>query len=444
MRRALFAAALLQLGITSCDREGEPRPQWIVRVSTDAPIPSLGDRVMVDVLDSKGKLCADCRRTFEVIETTPLPMSFGVADVDGDPPSLRIRLYRSRHLSDNGEPGDPTIDLLARLPAASEGVTEVDALLATRCFGRVADPTTMRSCEPEGGGFGDAIVLKPPTAAGLPLPNSFGGGDRPCVGDAPDGMKCVPGGIFLMGSLEHGSLGPDIDPVPEQLVRLSPYFMDVDEFTLDDLAEVGSSAPRPVRRDTGAPFCTYDDGATGTLPVNCISRDQAARICQLVDKRLPTEAEWEFAAGNRSLDTVFPWIDSDSSGEAICAHATIARGGLLATGHSRECLLLDPELEEGPTEASPEDVTTLGLQRLGGSVSEWVADEFASYDDRSCWGDDYGLRDPAVCHKEDGEVMFRGGSFSDGLFNARVFLRRRATPDAKSSSIGFRCVRDAE
>jgi formylglycine-generating enzyme len=425
-----------------CDRAGEARPQWVVHLSSDAPIPTLGDRVMIDVLDEQGNRCADCRRTFEVVETTPLPLSFGVAGIDGEAPLLRIRLYRSRNLDARGEPGDPTIDLLARLPAAREGVFEVDALLATQCFGQSADLATLSGCAPRNGMFEDAVVLAASGEA-LPLPNSFAGGDVPCKGSAPKGMVCIPGGVFLMGSFEHGSLGPDFDPVPEQLVRLSPYFIDVDEYTLDDLAAAGPGAPTPVPRSDTAPYCTYGVGMTGTYPVNCLRRAQAERLCELAGKRLPTEAEWEFVAANRNLDTTLPWLDGDTSSEEVCQRAVVARGGLLVPGHSRECLLLDPETLEGTSDGSPGDITELGVRRLGGNVAEWVADDFALYTDPACWGDDYVVRDPAFCDHGGVEGAVRGASFSDSLYNVRVFSRRRVDVDTRSASVGFRCAKDA-
>src|SRR5262249_3488345 len=99
--------------------------------------------------------------------------------------------------------------------------------------------------------------------------------------------------------------------------KLSPYAMDVREITVGVVrhlvAENPGLAPIMHGTDPSTIPCKYlgpADPTNDDEPVNCVTHDLAARICKaLGNKRLPTEAEWEYAAGNRDKEDDYPWGD---------------------------------------------------------------------------------------------------------------------------------------
>ncbi|MFO0547109.1 MAG: formylglycine-generating enzyme family protein [Polyangiaceae bacterium] len=451
----------------SCQSPAPARPQWVVHVGTDAPLPGFGDRVRIDVYDGAGEVCEECSRVFEVGEPDQLPLSFGVVpDEDtatnsfgglGSPPALRappnkfvrLRLYRAENTAPNGEPTEPVIDLYARLPALStgqaDGVVDVVANMTVGCFGKRARPLEGTTCDP--------ATLDYPVELELPLGNDADvlasdtfAPTEPCVGDAPAGMVCVDGGLFLLGSRTFVPYGPDFDPIPEQLVELSPFFLDDREMSVGAYrALVKAGAPEPIAA-SAMPGCTYTAvaGPDDDMPVNCLARDGAALACAVADKRLPTEAEWEYAAGSRGSELAYPL---DLSGvvvdnELLCSVAVLARGEPLDLPASRECALLG-DYPVGPQRTgSPTDVTPFGLHDLAGNVSEWVADDFSRYDEGPCWGSDIVLRkDPRCDERVDG--VLRGGSYFSTTYDAHTTFRQRISRFAQFPFVGFRCAKDA-
>src|SRR5262245_47584447 len=116
VRRGCVLAAVL----TGCGGAvGTPRPQWRVEVTTDASIPQIGDRLLLEVLHDEGQLaCAECRRQFGVLGAEQWDFSFGV--VPPDPEArfrVRARLYRSSRSGPDGLPeGSSLIDAVGLLP----------------------------------------------------------------------------------------------------------------------------------------------------------------------------------------------------------------------------------------------------------------------------------------------------------------------------------------
>jgi len=442
---SLLSSVALAAAITGCEPEGEIRAQWLVHVGTDAPLPGFGDRIRVDVLDEKGVTCATCSRVFDTQSGQSLPLSFGVAP-DSTAHFVRARLYRAENTTSGGDPEDPLIDVLGALPALAEDPLSVKVWLGMSCFGKPVDLEAFTSCDPNTGELVTSLPLETGSAAELPQPGSWGGGDIDCEGAAPAGMVCVPGGVFLLGSRAFAPFGPDFDPVPEQLVQLPPFFIDVDELTVArsrELVALGALPPKFASAEDARCAYTARPGDQEDASVNCISRETAALLCQQDGKRLPTEAEWELASSNRDLGSPFPWLlEGEVDTDVICRTAVVARGDLGDLDASRQCVVNDG-VEPGPVAGgSASDVSGLGIKNLGGNLSEWVSDDFARYADEICWGSEIELLEDPQCVADPSLGVLRGGSWLSFTYNTHAFFRRSAPSGLEPSFVGVRCARD--
>lgn len=442
-RRALRAAALVAASISlgSCSDSTAPRDQWLVEVISDAPVPLVGDRLLVEVLDEDGTPhCGGCRRQLGLSADRPWPISFGIAATAGAPPLLRVRLYRVENTGDDGFPLAATsLDQLVRLPAAA-GVTRVGVELSMACLDLESDIRAQRSCDAEVGVLGAIAEARPPRSA--PLAAWDPGLDQPCGGATPEGTVCVPSGAFIQGDAKGFAVAREALALPERLVVVSAFHMDLGEFTigaLKSLRERSPELPEPERRNSDVfQHCTYlgpDVDDNDAMPVNCISQSHAAQVCAARNMRLPTEAEWEFAAGNRELRTRYPWGDDDTS---PCDASIHGLGPYLeGIGYCRE------QRPTGDRHIGPRagtgsrDVTELGIENLAGGVAEWTSDVLVPYD-AACWGTGPWLRDPR-CPEADGLRAVRGGSWRSNLARGAATMRS-GMADLPGDTVGFRCV----
>ena len=445
------AVALALLGLACEPDQAPPRDQWVVVVATDAPIPQLVDRLLIQVLDESGALaCAGCRRMLAVSDAAAWPLSFGMRPPDeGGPLWVRATLYRTADMAGDGLPAsDVLLDALGRLPAAHE-VTEVVLPLLTDCFGLRADAVAKQTCDPSNRQLVPAAVLAASSAAPVPAPGSWPPAqETPCEGEVPEEMVCVPGGAFVLGNPEsYPSLSQ-----PERLVWLSPFALDVDEVTVGRVKELALAQPAREHDpdETSADHaCQFLAGGSqhDDMPVNCVTYAQAEAICEAQGKRLPTEAEWEWAAGNRDQETDYPWGDDDND---VCSSAVVSRGRLSplevsdAVFEEINCRGIQSELGWGPIVGGfAADVTALGIRNLGGNLSEWVVDAYARYDE-PCWHDLGQIAGDPVCTtgstQTPGLSSVRGGSWVSLPFFARVIERQGVGPGAVRHGLGVRCA----
>lgn len=449
MRCALTAPlSMLALGWGCSGGPAPPRPQWLVYLATDAMVPQVGQELLVELIDAKGDVPSPGLRAFLDGSRPDLwPISFGVEPGTSGLPRIRARLYRLEETGPDGLPhGTALIDRTATLPAGGAGVTTVALTLPVACFGVPSEPSRRRTCDAEAGRLGPEQTLpEHPALSSLPSPARAVG----CASSAPAGMKCAPGGTFILGSSTSESIIQGLSPpVPEHLVKVDPFAIDEDEMNVAKIRTLVSSQglPPPTKGDPSAfarEECTYlgaDDPTNDLEPVNCMEWSTAERACQLLGKRLPTEAEWEYAAGNLGLKTSFPWGDDPN----VCHYAIVAVGRLVVPTESTECLI--PPRVSGPDAygGTPfRDSTTLGLLNMGGNVREWVAD---AYDDYAgpCWQTGSNLLVNPVCETTLARNPFhteRGGSWADDVVSARFYYRQGSPDDRASIYVGVRCAK---
>jgi formylglycine-generating enzyme required for sulfatase activity len=453
MSRAFVSLCMLSaIGLLACRREADPRPQWLVTIATDAPVPQFGERLLVEILGPEGaeplRGCNGCRRQFGVGERSAWPVVFAVVPEQQVALRLRARLFRTRDVAPDGLPGsDGQVDVVASLPPRTPTAIEQLALeLPMACFGATASPAEHLTCvrnadEP----LAREPVLEPrmgyqPLHPGDWQPASI----SPCSGEIPEDMVCIPGGAFLFGSFEKLPLPPSAAVGPERMVALGPFAIDKDELTVGRLrAMVGSLSSQPLTKhaDPSDPrhYCTYlgpQDGTNDLLPVNCVSQPLAAQVCAVQGKRLLTEAEWEYAAGNTTSETQYPWGDDPDT----CRHAVVGRAPFdqLVGSSVSDCRVVDGAvLAIGPIVGRhPRDVTKLGVYNLGGNLAEWVADRFVPRGS-GCWAANKLYLAPTC--SDGGNFVTKGGDWSGmGLWSRSVFRDAAGGPIVR---VGIRCAR---
>ncbi len=238
------------------------------------------------------------------------------------------------------------------------------------------------------------------------------------LGDGSDGpeMVIVPAGSFRMGSLQGGG---DEDEKPVHAVKFAkPFAMGRYEVTFDEYDRFAQASGRKRPGDNG--------WGRGRNPVINVSwRDAIAYLGWLSKQtgqryRLPTEAEWEYAARAGS-DYKYAWGNDIERNRANCIGCSSQWDGK----------------QTAPVGSF--EPNRFGLHDTIGNVWEWVAD---------CWRPNYKrvraetsgwLRvGSGNCSRR----MRRGGSWDDYPNYVRVANRGRGAPDYRNFNVGFRLARD--
>lgn len=276
------------------------------------------------------------------------------------------------------------------------------------------------------------VTLRPVAAAPASQPTVA----KP--GSCLTGMVRVPPGTFQMGSPE--GVG-DANERPQHPVTLPGYCIDKTEVTVKAygvcVAAKGCSATsRADLKDIAfASYCNRADRSDH--PANCVDWNQAAAYCKWADKRLPTEAAWEYAA--RGGDgRMYPWGNEAPSAKRLnaCGTECVAmqkrdQGG----DHTPMYHANDGWETTAPVGSFPDGKSPFGALDMAGNVWEWTADLYGNYSEAAA-------TNPKGA-KTGTRRVFRGGSWD---FTSADFVRAAnrnwgAEPSNRSYNLGFRCAR---
>lgn len=201
----------------------------------------------------------------------------------------------------------------------------------------------------------------------------------------------------------------------------------------DDFPDTRGVAHAPWWRQVYGADWSHPDGPASSLvdrgdhPVVHVSWRDAAAYCQWVGGRLPTEAEWEFAARGGLEGKTFPWGDKLEPGE----HRMNVWQGEFPAHNSRA----DGFYGTAPVDAYPPN--GFGLYNATGNVWEWTADRF---DIASRTAD--AVRNPTGPASGTFRVI-KGGSYlchRSYCRRYRVAARQGDEPDSSAGNVSFRCA----
>lgn len=336
------------------------------------------------------------------------------------------------------------------------------------------------------------IASTQPAACCMILPKRFATGPT----TAPAGMVWVPGGQFTMGS-DTPDARPDERPLHP--VKVSPFWMDATDVTNAQFRkfveathyvttaerkpdweemkkQLPPGTPKPPDEQLVAASIVFHAPA-GPVPLNDISQwwawvpgadwrhpegpnsnidgkddypvvqvswDDAAAYAKWAGKRLPTEAEWEFAARGGLEGKKYLWGDDDPT-DTGPAHCNIWQGEFPYhnTGH-------DGYLASSPVHAFPPN--GYGLYDMAGNVWQWTADWYRAdtYATEAAQGTVTNPTGPPTSLDPDEPYtpkrVTRGGSFlchASYCSSYRVAARMKTSPDSATNHTGFRCVQPA-
>lgn len=266
------------------------------------------------------------------------------------------------------------------------------------------------------------------------------------------GMQSIPGGTFLMGD---NSLENSRPTLPRMVV--GPYAMDRYEVTVERFRRYVAaglpgvtgnsvsypsgglpwSGPAMVPNDTQADANCNWSATSGTRerhPVNCVDWFSAQAFCvwdggrmpsDPLTGRLPSEAEWEFAARGTD-DRPYPWGNNPPEMRG-CWNRSFS-------DPPATCLVDDPRFSSG--------VSPFGIWQMLGNTAEWAADNYAPYN-ADCWSNfNFTGRNPLCVRGVNDARTIRGTTFdAPTAESTHAAFRWNLVPIVRFETIGFRCVR---
>ncbi len=248
----------------------------------------------------------------------------------------------------------------------------------------------------------------------------------------PREMARVQGGELIVGSEVDG---------PPHLAKVAPFCVDLTEVTAGDYAacvarkacpppatEADWPDLRPASRKGWSAHCTYGKKDKLDHPMNCVTFEEAATFCRQAGKRLPDEAQWEYAA--RGTDgRPYPWGREPPTPTRL--NACDDGCAKIALGSETEVIGARLGGDDGAESTSTvgrylQGVSPFGAFDLAGNVAEWVDATYCPYGQGSCGSS---------------ARVVRGGSWTTlRPYALTTTSRTQAAPSARMPDVGFRCV----
>lgn len=222
-------------------------------------------------------------------------------------------------------------------------------------------------------------------------------------GDSPPGMAAVPAGWFWMGQDD----GPRSNR-PQHRVYLDGYFIDRMEVTQAEFADFIAAGGLPDS-SLKADLLRADPD----LPVTGVLWQEADAYCRWLNKRLPTEAEWEKAARGTGK-RIYPWGSRWDKKKANTLESGLSR--VVAVG------------------SFPDGASSYGVLDMIGNAAEWVSDTF-----------DFTYYTSSPDHNPQGPATvmdhgLRGGSYASPKEYATVYFRDSSHSARPNLRVGLRCA----
>ncbi|HUT55024.1 MAG TPA: SUMF1/EgtB/PvdO family nonheme iron enzyme [bacterium] len=233
------------------------------------------------------------------------------------------------------------------------------------------------------------------------------------------GMVMIPSGCFNMGDAFSEGYRDEL-PVHNVCIT-SSFYMDVHEVTNAEYAACvsGGGCTAPAYSDSYSRGSYYGNPTYDNFPVIWVDWNQATAYCTWAGagKRLPTEAEWEYAARGGLSGKRYPWGDTISGTDANYWNSG------------------DP-WDNDTSQVEYYAANGYGLYDMAGNVWEWVNDWYLS---------DYYSTSPT--NDPPGPItgsfrVLRGPDWGSSAYGLRVANRNHNDPTLQFYLIGFRCVGD--
>ena len=220
-------------------------------------------------------------------------------------------------------------------------------------------------------------------------------------------LVAIPGGTFTMGS-DDG----DGHPKPPHRVALQPYYIGCTPVTNAQFRRFVESTRYKSVGEREQYAKQWGDQAS----VVCVSWHDAVAYCKWAGLRLPTEAEWEFAA--RGTDgRRYPWGDEWDPTRCCNSADTMTRRAV-------------------PVGSFPNGASPFGCLDMAGNVWQWCSSLYKDYP--------YSSTDGRESLEAEGNRATRGGSFINVIPSTfSSAYRNNSSPEWKDFSLGFRVARSA-
>ncbi len=265
--------------------------------------------------------------------------------------------------------------------------------------------------------------------------------DRDSANQTFGSMRLVPGATFRMGSDADELPGiqeavglryiePLLPEVPALDATVADFYMDVFDVTNGEFARFVAAVPQWGKEDADTSLHNgryLEHWKTGSPnrelldhPVTFITWHAAVAYCEWAGKRLPTEAEYEWASQDPGRPSLYPWGNAPPDDERVSWGGNGINGTV-------------------PVGSYPPNAP--GLYDMSGNVWHFTADPwFGAYGDVPADAEEVrrSAEDPRI------RRVVRGGSWGANAANLRIRYRDSHRPYDARGMVGFRCAKDAD